>query len=86
VNSSEHPPQEFVQVNNEKVNFVTNLIALGIYVDPVLNWDRQAEHAISKARKLTSTFKYFDEEQFLQIASANYYGTVFMPVQFGLKK
>jgi len=60
---------------------VTNLKALGIYLDPVLSWDRQAEHATSKTKKLTSAFKflrkYFDEEQFLKIASAYYYGTVF---------
>jgi len=45
---------------------------------------------IVKAKKLTSTFKflrkYFDEEHFLMNASTNYYGTVFMPAQFGLKK
>jgi len=60
------------------------------YLNPVLSWDRQAEHVIVKAKKLTSTFKflrkYFDEEHFLMNASTNYYGTVFMPAQFGLKK
>jgi len=59
----------------------TNLKALGIYLHPVLSWDWQAEHAISKAKKLASAFKflrkYFYEKKFFKIPPANYYRTVF---------
>jgi len=30
------PPQDYVQVNNDRVKFVTNLLELGISLDPVL--------------------------------------------------
>jgi len=55
--------------------------ALGIYFQGDLSWDAQAEHTLSKSKKLLSAFrflrKYLTEEQFLKAASANYYGSVF---------
>ena len=42
---------------------------------------KQAEHALTKGRRLVSCFKflrkYLTESQFLKAATANYYGTVF---------
>jgi len=55
--------------------------ALGIHFEGNLNWDVQAEYALSKGRKLASCFgylrKYMTEEQFLKAATVNYYSTVF---------
>jgi hypothetical protein len=55
--------------------------ALGILIQGDLNWDAQAEQAISKSKKLLSAFRflrrYLSEKQFLKAASANYYGAVF---------
>ena len=74
-------PVDSLKIGSEDCKFVDNFKALGIFIQDNLSWDKQAEHAVSKGKKLVSNFKvlrrYLNEEQFLKAASANYYGTIF---------
>jgi hypothetical protein len=75
------PPVDHITVGNNLIKLSTKMKALGIFIQGNLSWDEQAEHAISKSKKLLSAFKflrkYLTEEQFLKAASANYYGSVY---------
>jgi len=75
------PLLDNLSIGNNIVPFTKSMKALGIYVQGDLCWDAQAEHSISKSKKLLSAFrflrKYLTEKQFLKAASANYYGSVY---------
>lgn len=75
------PLIDHVKIGQNLIKLSSKIKALGIYLDGMLTWDAQAEHAVAKSKKLVSTFrflrKYLSEKQFLKAASANYYGSVF---------
>jgi len=74
-------PETSVELNGNVLEVADNIKALGVFINGKLNWDRQAEHAISKGRKVMYNFKflrkYLTKDQFLKAASAHFYGTVF---------
>jgi hypothetical protein len=78
--STNEPPVDHIRIGSNIIAMLKKMIALGVYIQGDLSWNEQAEHAISKSKKLLFAFKflhkYLMEEQFLKAASANYYGSV----------
>jgi len=74
-------PISHVTIGGNPVPLVNSMKALGVHIDGNLDWNKQAEHAVSKSKKLLSAFKflrkYMTESQFLKAASANFYGSIF---------
>jgi len=74
-------PSDTIDLNGNVLNFADEIKALGIYINGNLCWDKQAEFAINKGKKLVSSFKflrkYLTKDQFLKAASAHFYGAVF---------
>jgi len=72
---------DYVKVGQNLIPFSETMKALGVYFQGDLSWDAQADNVITKSKNLLSCFKflrkYLTETQFLQAASANYYGSVF---------
>jgi len=70
-----------IELNGNQLQLVNKMKALGILITGSLNWDEQAEAAISKGKRIACCFrflrKYLTRDQFLKAASAHFYGSVF---------
>jgi hypothetical protein len=78
---NQEPPVDHVTIGTNVIKLSKTMKALGVHIQGNLSWDVQAEHAITKSKKLLFAFKflrkYLTESQFLKAASANYYGSVY---------
>jgi len=81
VDPKDQPPIETIKIGDINATFTKQMKALGIIIQGNLSWEAQGDKSIKKGKMLISNLKvlrkYLTKDQFLKVASSNYFGTVF---------